>query len=216
MKRWMVALGLLAGVTCVVAFFLLPRTDSMNDDVCAALPQKPKIVAFGDSLVTGYGTTNSGDFVSVLSSKLEVPIENLGRNGETTASARARIADVVRERPDVVIVLVGGNDALQRIPVSETKENLDAILTSLTQVSSVKINVVLVGVLGGPINDPYKAMFEELAKKHDVEYIPNVLSGIFGRQELMSDQIHPNNAGHAKMAEKVYPFVLNACSKVLP
>ncbi|HYF29323.1 MAG TPA: GDSL-type esterase/lipase family protein [Candidatus Paceibacterota bacterium] len=187
----------------------------MNSQACADLPEKPKIVAFGDSLVTGYGTTDNGDFVSILSSRLEVPITNLGRDGETSASARERIADVVRERPDVVIILLGGNDALQKVPVAETRENLDAILTTLAEISSVKINIVLVGVLGSPLNDPYRAMFEELAEKHQVEYVPNILSGIFGNRDLMSDQIHPNNAGHARMAERIYPAVLAACESVM-
>ncbi|MEK7511239.1 MAG: GDSL-type esterase/lipase family protein [Patescibacteria group bacterium] len=215
MKRWIVALVVLVGIAGVAIVFLLPR-NSMDDDACTALAEKPTVVAFGDSLVTGYGTTDKGDFVSVLSNKLGVPIINLGRSGETTASAHTRITDVVQERPDIVIILLGGNDALQRIPVGKTKENLDAILTTLTQVSSVKTNVVLVGVLGSPINDPYKTMFEDLAKKHDVEYVPNVLSGIFGRQEFMSDQVHPNNAGHAKMAERIYPYVVDTCKQVLP
>ena len=79
------------------------------------------IIAFGDSLVAGNGTTAGGDFVSVLSQRLGVPIVNAGRPGDTTASALDRLSgDVLSRDPRVVIVLIGGNDLLRRVPRQET------------------------------------------------------------------------------------------------
>lgn len=211
MSRWLGMGFALLTIAGVGVFFLSRQPKPMNQQSCAHLSQKPTIVAFGDSLVTGYGTTDNSDFVSILSTKLGVPVQNLGRNGDTTATARERVAEVVRQQPDIVILLLGGNDALQRVPVAQTRENLDAILTTLRQVSSVRIHIVLVGVMGNVISDPYRTVFEDLAKRHGVEYVPNILAGIYGHESLMSDQIHPNNEGHRMMAERILPAIEKLC-----
>lgn len=170
----------------------------------------PKIVAFGDSLVYGYGATKGNNFVSVLSTSIGVPITNLGVNGDTTASALERIDAVADTNPDIVIVLLGGNDALRRVPVSETEENLNSIISTLKQEGN---EVILVGVIGGFPSDPFKPMFQRLSETHGVEYVPNVLSGIIGTTNFMSDEIHPNDAGYAKIAAKIQPALEQVCAK---
>ena len=86
-----------------------------------------QVIAFGDSLVRGVGASPGRDLVSVLSNRIDVPILNAGRSGDTTASALARLDEaVLTRRPRVVLVLVGGNDLLRRVPPEETIENLEA------------------------------------------------------------------------------------------
>ena len=79
------------------------------------------IVAFGDSLVEGRGATPGRDFVSLLARRLNTRIVNAGRSGDTTAAALARLdSDVLSRDPKVVIVLLGGNDYLRRVPTEQT------------------------------------------------------------------------------------------------
>lgn len=188
-------------------FFLLAPKKAVSNDM-ACLSRHMKIAAFGDSLVEGYGATGGNDFPTLLGAKLGVPIANFGHSGDTTASAFARIDSVIDAKPDVVIVLLGGNDALQRVPLATTKENLSMIIEKFQQAN---IKVVLVGVMGGIGSDPYKGMFEGLAKTYRIALVPNVLSGIFGDRTYMSDQVHPNDAGYAKVAAKILPAVQGAC-----
>lgn len=208
--RWWILAGIGSIVVLVSGYWLIARSNAMDQTACA--DHSHTVVAFGDSLIVGYGATDGKGVTTLLSQKLQVPVKNLGRNGDTTARARERLNEVIQERPDVVIVLLGGNDALQRVPVSETKENLAAIIDTLQGVSSTRIRVVLVGVLGSPFNDPYRPMFDELGRTPGVTYVPNVLSGIFGNRSLMSDEIHPNDEGYAQVADRIYPAVLTACA----
>lgn len=160
------------------------------------------IVAIGDSLVVGTGATYSKGFVDMLSLRLQRPIINLGRAGDTSAEVRARVGDLDRYNPQVVILLVGGNDYLRRIPEEETASNLSAIITEIQKRGAI---VLLLGVRGGVFVDTFKTMYEELAKTHQTAYVSNVLDGLLGREEYMSDQIHPNSEGYQRIAERVYP-----------
>lgn len=204
MKWWILGATVALVLGAAGTYFFLSTTSEDMTDSC----KEVKIVAFGDSLVAGYGATKGNDFVSVISRESGIPIVNLGKNGDTTGNALKRLDAVVAEEPDVVIILLGGNDALRRTPVPETKANLEAIITKL---QSDNTEVVLLGVIGGFPSDPFRSMFQEISRVYGVEYVPNVLSGIIGKQELMSDQIHPNDAGYARIAEKVLPTLLIAC-----
>ncbi len=177
-----------------------------------AVPHTPlrngPIVAFGDSLIYGYGSTGGG-FVSILSQQINRPIVNMGINGNTTQDGLNRIDAVLAKKPSVVLVLLGGNDFLRKVPEEQTFTNLGAIIEKL---QADGVAVVLLGVQGGVFTDPYKSKFEGLADKYDVAYVPNVLDGLIGNKELMYDQIHPNDAGYKKLADKVFP-TLNAVLK---
>lgn len=164
-------------------------------------PKQGPVVAFGDSLVAGVGSTGGGDFVSLIASKIGEPVINMGVPGNTTKDGLARISTVIEKQPRVVLVLLGGNDYLKHVPIEETFANLDAIITKIHESGSM---VVLLGVQGGVLSDPFAPKFRELAKKHDLIYVPNIFKGVIGDGSLMADTIHPNNAGYAIIADRIY------------
>jgi len=160
------------------------------------------IVAFGDSLIAGTGASRGNDFVSILSRQIDEPIINLGRSGDTTRDALVRIDDMLQQDPKVVLLLFGGNDFLQQIPAAETFKNLEQIIQTIHQSGSA---VLLLGVRGGILRDNFKGEFAALTKKHHTAYVSDVLDGLLGNQQLMSDSIHPNDAGYQVMADRVQP-----------
>lgn len=175
------------------------------------LPQAAKpiagehIIAFGDSLVAGQGASAGRDLVSVLSQRLGVPIINAGRNGDTSRSALARLDHaVVSRNPRVVIVLLGGNDLLRRIPREETFENLAAIVERIRRRGAA---VLLVGLSIGPFMDPYARGYEDLARRTSAALVPDILDGIIGRADRMSDGVHPNDRGYQMMADRLEPVL---------
>jgi acyl-CoA thioesterase-1 len=202
----LLVLVLLAAIPLGIYFFM------QRDQPLACADTKPVIVVFGDSLVTGYGAQAGEDFVSVLSGYIDVPIVNAGRNGDTSASALVRVNQAMQVRPDIVIIVLGGNDALQRIPLTETEENLRKIMYSFASYQSRPIRMVLVAEPGGLLSDPYGPMYARLAEEFHAELVPNVLSGLLGHAEFMSDNIHPNAAGYAKIAAKIKPALERTCS----
>ena len=162
-----------------------------------------QVIAFGDSLVEGVGATPGRDFPSLLSSRIGVPIVNAGRRGDTTAAALARLETAVLSRdPRVVVVLLGGNDFLRRVPKEQTFANLDAIVGRIRARGAA---VVVVGLSLGILTDGYGDRYEDLARRQSAGLVPDVLDGIIGRPELMADQIHPNDRGYDLMAERIEP-----------
>lgn len=165
-------------------------------------PKNLTIVAFGDSLVEGYGANKGNDFVSILGNKLGINIINKGRSGDTTESALNRINEVLDYNPGIVIILLGGNDYLRKVPKETTFENLGKIVGLLKENDS---RVILLGVRGGLLKDNYEESFKNFAKSNDLVYVENVLDGLLNNQEVMSDQIHPNDKGYKIIADKVLP-----------
>jgi acyl-CoA thioesterase I len=164
------------------------------------------IIAFGDSLVYGTGASKAeNNFVSLLSAKIGQPIVNLGIPGDTTATGLARVNELDKYRPKIVLLLLGGNDRLRRVPMQETKANLEQIIQSFQKRGAA---VVLLGVRGNLLGDSFGGELEGLAKNNGTAYVPDVLDGLFGNREYMSDTIHPNDAGYAKIADRIYPVLL--------
>lgn len=192
---WCIAIFLL-----VVGFlFLKPEQKIINYPSSG-----DSVVAFGDSLIEGVGASPEKDFVSQLSKKIGEPIINLGISGNTTAQGLARVDRITEYKPKVVLVLLGGNDYLQKVPKEETFRNLELIISKIQATGAV---VVLLGIQGGVLGDPYEGEFEALAQKKGTLYVSNVLEGLIGNSRYMSDAIHPNDIGYLKIVEKVYPEV---------
>jgi len=165
-------------------------------------PSAVTVVAVGDSITAGFGTSGDNDYVSVLSNRTGVAIINAGRSGDTTASALARIDSAVLARDaDIVIVFLGGNDLLQGVPVQQRIAN---ITTIVQQIRGDGAAVILVGVGSGAI-DPFEGALPGIASQTSSTLVPAVLDGILGVPGLMTDLIHPNNAGHAIIADRIEP-----------
>jgi acyl-CoA thioesterase-1 len=201
-----ITIAVIGGAIAVYVIFFAPS--SVASFSCSSLTTKPVIVAFGDSLVAGYGAPEQQGFVGPLSTRIGVPISNAGVNGNTTAEALARVPDVLAQHPDIVILLIGGNDALQQVPLATTQSNLTQILSIFQQ---QHIRVVLVGVRGGLFSDPYAPPFKSLAATYADTYVPDILAGLLGNQTYMYDQVHPNAAGYDKAALKIYPALDKSC-----
>jgi len=183
----------------------------------AAAAQQPalKLLAFGDSLVHGYGLPPGQSFPEQLEAALRargqsVAVINAGNSGDTTAAGRARLDWALAEQPDMVLVELGANDTLRGIEPSETYRNLDAILTRL---ASEGIPVLLAGMqaprnLGADYVGEFDRVFPRLAEKHGVALYPFFLDGVALDPTLnQGDGIHPNAEGVAVIVERITPAV---------
>lgn len=159
------------------------------------------VIAFGDSLTAGYGAGEGEDWPSRVSASTNLPIVNAGVSGDTTDSALARLDDdVLAHDPRIVIVGLGGNDYLRGEPLSSTEENLRAIVRKIQEKGAM---VVLLGFRFPSLNADYEAMYERVAETEGCLLVEGTLKGILTDTKLKSDQIHPNAAGYALMAERI-------------
>lgn len=162
------------------------------------------IVAFGDSLVRGVGATPGNDLFSLLSERIGEPILNMGVSGDTTADAIARLDAVLAADPRLVIIILGGNDYLKRVPRDITFGNLGQIVDTIQARGSA---VLILGVRGGIIRDTYDELYEDFAREHHAGFVSNILDGLIGDPKYMADSIHPNDLGYRMIADRVEPVL---------
>ncbi len=182
----------------------------------SAAERTMRLLAFGDSLVHGYGLPAGATFPEQLQAALRqrgfaVEVINGGNSGDTTAAARARLDWTLSPRPDAALVELGGNDGLRGLDPAATYDNLDAILTRL---AAEGVPALLAGMLaprnmGSEYAAEFDAVFPRLAKEHGIDLYPFFLDGVALRPELnQADGIHPNEAGVAVIVERILPSVV--------
>lgn len=175
--------------------------------------QRPKIIAFGDSLTAGFGLAEKESYPYLLQQKLKADgydyeVVNAGVSGDTSLGGLER-ADWVLEQENakVLILELGANDLLRGLPPAKMKENLDRIIR---KAKSKNIEVLLCGMLAPPAagsdyQREYMLVFPDLADEHNVEFLPFLLDGVALRKELnQPDGIHPNAEGEKIMTENIY------------
>lgn len=192
------------------------RTD-VNADRPLIKPEinsdKPKIVAFGDSLTAGFGLTEKESYPYLLQQKLEAEgyqyeVLNLGVSGETSYGGLERIDWVLeQENIEILILELGANDLLRGLPVNKMKENLGTIIKKAKEKN---IKVLLCGMLapdtmGEQYQRDYVMVFPDLASEYKVEFLPFILENIAMKKELnQADGIHPNAEGSKILTQNVY------------
>ena len=190
----------MTGVLILIGIYYLFN----NENITNYPSRGTDIIAFGDSLVEGMGSSGGNDFVSLLSKKIDQPIINLGHSGDTTEDGVKRIGELDKYNPKIVILLLGGNDSLKKISISDTHKNLEIIIKNIQSRGAI---VLLLGVRGGIFNDVFDKEFKNLSSNYHTAFASDILGGLFGDVRYMSDIIHPNNLGYEIIANRIYPVI---------
>ncbi len=175
---------------------------------------KKTILFYGNSLTAGYGVEPSQAFPALIGKKidsleLDYSIVNAGLSGETTAGGKSRISWVLRKPVDVFVLELGGNDGLRGLPLSATRQNLQAIIDTV-RAKSPQAQIVLAGMqippnMGTTYANEFRELYKQLAAKNKLVLIPFLLEGVGGVQKLnQPDGIHPTVAGHRIVANTVW------------
>ncbi len=178
----------------------------------AAAPERPKIVALGDSLTAGLGLAVDEAYPAVLQERLDersyqFEVVNAGVSGDTTAGGLRRLDWVLEGDVRILILALGGNDGLRGLPVAEMKRNLASMIE---RAQSRGIAVLLTSMeappnLGASYNAEFRQVFRELEKEYDVASLPFLLQDVAGERALnQPDGIHPNSKGARVLANNVW------------
>ncbi len=174
---------------------------------------KPKIVAFGDSLTAGFGLLEKESYPYLLQEKLKADgydyeVVNAGVSGDTSIGGLERIDWVLeQENVQILILELGGNDLLRRMPVAKMKRNIAQIIE---KAQAKKIKVLLCGMfappnVGAQYQREFQMVFPDLATEYKVEFLPFILENVALNKDLnQPDGIHPNAEGEKIMTENVY------------
>ncbi|AMO95763.1 GDSL-like Lipase/Acylhydrolase family protein [Collimonas fungivorans] len=167
----------------------------------------------GDSLSAEYGLARGSGWVSLLQQRLKA--ENLGGNvvnasisGETSSGGKTRLPALLQQRPDIVIIELGANDALRGLQLNATESNLRAMISAAQQ---AKAKVLLVGMrippnYGRDYTEKFFALYATLAKQAKVPLVPFLLEGVADKPEMFqADRMHPVAQAHPIMLNNVWP-----------
>jgi acyl-CoA thioesterase-1 len=172
------------------------------------------IVVLGDSLAAGLGVDPSEAFPALIQKKIEAAgwndtVVNAGVSGDTSADGLARIGWLLKQRIDVLILELGGNDGLRGVPVVATRTNLQAIIDRVKQ-KYPQARIIIAGMqmppnLGEEYNAAFRKIYPDLAAINHTALIPFLLEGVGGKPELnQPDHIHPTAEGHKIVADNVW------------
>ena len=190
-----------------ISFVALPLQAAPSDS----------ILIVGDSLSAEYGLRRGTGWVSLLEKQLarekkDVKVVNASISGDTTSGGRSRVAALLKtHKPSIVVVELGGNDALRGLPLDMTEANLTAI-TQAAKKSGAK--VLLLGMqvppnYGGAYGATFSGLFSKVAKAEKVPLMPFFLTGVADvpdvAAQFQADRIHPNEQAQPKMLSNMWP-----------
>ena len=181
-----------------------------------AAPATREIAVVGDSISAEYGLPRGAGWVSLLgqrlaAQKLPWTAVNASISGDTTSGGLARLPAVLKQRhPKIVVLELGGNDALRGTPMSETHKNLEAMATLA---ASAGARVVIAGMMVPPnFGHKYQAefaqMYADVAAAHHASLVPFIFAGIADRPDaddwFQADRIHPIAKAHPIILDNVW------------
>ena len=134
---------------------------------------------------------------------------NGGVSGDTSAQALARLPALMQQSPKLVLVSIGGNDFLRRVPENLTRANISQIIETI-QAAHVPVVLVAIpyftlGALVGSVSE--HQLYDDLAQQYRIPLLKGAWADILGQEKLRSDQIHANAAGYRLFAEKMAAFL---------
>ena len=178
-----------------------------------------KILVVGDSLSAEYGLPRGSGWVALLEQRLArekvaAMVVNASVSGDTTSGGRARLPALLKEhRPALVVIELGGNDALRGLPLASTQDNL-RVMTRAVKAAGARVIVVGMQVppnYGRQYGDDFFALFAQVAKAEGAALVPFLLEGVANGPDadtlFQPDRIHPKAQAHPRMLDNVWPVL---------
>ncbi len=167
-----------------------PQLTQLSDDSI--------VLAFGDSLTAGKGVQADEAYPAKLAEMMGITVVNAGISGETTKQGLQRLPkELEKHSPDLVILFEGGNDILRNYDLTQTKQNLNAMINLIKQSGA---QVVLVAVPRKSLLSSAAKFYAELAEEQEIPLQKNIVASLIKQADMKSDSVHFNQAGYRAVA----------------
>jgi acyl-CoA thioesterase-1 len=212
-----IAERLVKPLAALLAAVLLGAVPAAWAQAPASAAQATTVLVVGDSLSAEYGLKRGTGWVPLLEKQLadekkNARVVNASISGDTTAGGRSRLpALLAQHKPAVVVIELGGNDALRGLPLDMTEQNLSAMTQAAKKAGA---RVLLIGMqvppnYGSAYATTFSGLFAKIAKAEKVALVPFFLKGIADAADptanFQADRIHPNEQSQARMLANVWP-----------
>ncbi|GAA0762988.1 arylesterase [Ideonella azotifigens] len=178
-----------------------------------------RVLVVGDSLSAEYGLARGSGWVALLgqrvaAEKLPFEVVNASISGDTTAGGRSRLPALLKQyQPKVLVIELGGNDALRGLPLASTRDNLTAMALA-GKAAGAKLLLIGMQVppnYGAQYTRDFADVFSSTAQAQKAALVPFLLVGIADRpdaeQLFQPDRIHPKAEAHPRMLDNVWPVL---------
>ena len=189
-------------ITLLYISFILAFIIACSDEAkLQALDANATILAFGDSLTYGTGTSRDKAYPAVLAALINRKVINAGVPGEISEKGLPRLSALIKQhQPDLIIICHGANDILRKMDINKTRNNLQKMIDMAKQNNS---QVVLVGVPEFSLFLNPSPIYQELAEENQLPVANDILADILSKNALKSDHIHPNAEGYQLLARDI-------------
>lgn len=190
----------------LVAALVLLGACGKEDREAAILPGS-SVLALGDSLTEGVGVRTEEAWPALLEEKTGWSVTNGGVSGNTSGDALRRLPALLEQhQPVLVLITLGGNDMLRKLPQPETIANLEQTIALIRAAGAKPVLLAtpqpsLAGAVFQNLSAP--EFYRSLAEAQQVPLIEDAMADVLSDPQLKVDQLHPNAAGHALLAEKI-------------
>jgi len=215
--RWGLGTALAAVLLAVIACGESPIAEPVAPPrpTVRPMPAAVRLVFLGDSLSAGLGLAEADAFPAVVQRLLreaghEVEVVNAGVSGDTSAGGLSRVNWVLKQKPDILVVELGGNDALRGQPLENVEDNLRQIVGRGRESGA---QVVLLGMdlptnYGADYAGRFAQMYERIAREEEALLVPGFVREIGMDTAMMQpDGLHPTVEGHRVLAESLVPYL---------
>ncbi|MBL8362362.1 MAG: arylesterase [Rubrivivax sp.] len=175
------------------------------------------LLVLGDSLSAEYGLPRGAGWVALLErrmarEKLVRPVVNASISGETTSGGRSRLAALLAQhKPGVVVIELGGNDALRGLPLAMTRDNLRE-MARMAKATGARVLIAGMQVppnYGRQYGEEFAALFSTVAREQGAILVPFLLAGVADGPDaetmFQADRIHPRAEAHPRILQNVWP-----------
>jgi len=166
------------------------------------------VLAFGDSLTYGIGTSRGEAYPAVLAELTGLRVINAGVPGEVSAAGLQRLpAQLAEHRPDLVLLVHGGNDTLRKLPPEHTRDNLRGMVQAARDAGA---QVAMLGVPGRSLTLSAPGFYEQVAEELGVPIDTATLPRLLRDRSMKADPVHLNAAGYRRLARAVQALLVEA------
>lgn len=181
-----------------------------------AHPSAHELLVVGDSISAEYGLAHGSGWVALLTQRVAAlappwTVVNASISGDTTSGGLARLPALLKQHPSVVVIELGGNDALRGLPMADTHRHLDAMVA---QARAAGARVLVAGIMvppnyGRQYSAEFAQMYVDVAAAHQAALVPFIFKGIADRPDaqdwFQADGIHPIAKAHPIILDNIWP-----------